>query len=265
VSDPVRYEQDGAIVILTLNEPRTRNAISPAIVEAMVDCINRINADLSVGCVIVTGAGTGFSSGGNVKVMKERTGLFGGSPAEIRRGYLQGIQRIPLAMYALEAPSIAAVNGAAVGAGCDLASMCDIRIAGRSASFAESFLRVGLVSGDGGAWFLPRAVGMSKACEMTFTGDFIEAEEALRIGLVSKVVDDDKLMEEARALARRIAAQPVHSLRLTKRLLRDSQQISLPIALEMASSMQALAQHTKDQHEAVLAFTEKRKPRFEGR
>src|ERR1017187_5380134 len=265
MSDPVRYEKDGGIVILTLNEPRTRNAISPAIVEAMVDCINRINADLSVGCVIVTGAGTGFSSGGNVKVMKERTGLFGGSPAEIRRGYLQGIQRIPLAMYALEAPSIAAVNGAAVGAGCDLGSMCDICIAGRSASFAESFLRVGLVSGDGGAWVLPRAIGMSKACEMTFTGDFIDADEALRIGLESKVVHIANLLEKAKTLASGIAAQPVHSLRLTKRLLRDSQQVSLPIALEMASSMQALAQHTEDQHEAGLAFTEKRKPKFEGR
>ncbi len=196
-SHPVLYQQDGGVVVLTLNEPTTRNAISPAIVEALVECTERINADLSVGCVILTGAGKGFSSGGNVKQMKERTSLFGGSPAEIRRRYQQGIQRIPLAMYALEAPSIAAVNGAAVGAGCDLASMCDIRIAGRSASFAESFLRVGLVSGDGGAWFLPRAVGMSKACEMTFTGDFVEAEEALRIGLVSKVVDDDKLMEEA--------------------------------------------------------------------
>jgi enoyl-CoA hydratase/carnithine racemase len=264
-SHPVRYEQDGGVVVLTLNEPATRNAISPAIVEALVDCTDRINTDLSVGCVIVTGAGKGFSSGGNVKRMKDRSGLFGGSPAEIRRNYRHGIQRIPLAMYALEAPSIAAVNGAAVGAGCDLAAMCDIRFAGRSATFAESFLRVGLVSGDGGAWFLPRAVGMSKACEMTFTGDFVDAEEALRIGLVSKLVDDDKLLEEATDLARRIAAQPVHSLRLSKRLLRDSQQASLATALEMASSMQALAQHTKDQHEAVLAFSEKRKPKFEGR
>ena len=265
MSEPVRYEQDGGVVVLTLNEPKTRNAISPAIVEALVAHTERINADLSVGCVILTGAGEGFSSGGNVKQMKERASLFGGTPAEIRRSYLQGIQRIPLAMYALEAPSIAAVNGAAVGAGCDLASMCDMRIAGRSATFAESFLRVGLVSGDGGAWFLPRAVGMSKAYEMTFTGDFIDAEEAARVGLVSRVVDDDKLRQEATALARRIAAQPVHSLRLTKRLLRDSQHVSLPIALEMASSMQALAQHTKDQHEAVLAFMEKRKPKFERR
>ncbi|MFH1604196.1 MAG: crotonase/enoyl-CoA hydratase family protein [Pseudomonadota bacterium] len=265
MSEPVRYEQDGGIVILTLNEPKTRNALSPAIVEALIEYTDRINADLSVGCVIVTGAGAGFSSGGNVKEMKERTGLFSGTPAEIRRGYLQGIQRMPLAMYGLEAPSIAAINGAAIGAGCDLASMCDMRIAARSATFAESFLRVGLVSGDGGAWFLPRAVGLSKAYEMTFTGDFIDAEEAARIGLVSKVVDDDKLMDEARALAGRIAAQPVHSLRLTKRLLRDSHQVSLPIALEMASSMQALVQHTKDQHEAVLAFMEKREPKFERR
>jgi len=265
MSDSVRYEQEGGVVLLTLNEPATRNAISPAIVEAFVEYSQRINADLSVGCVIVTGAGEGFSSGGNVKQMQERSGLFGGIPAEARRGYTHGIQRIPLAMYGLEAPSIAAVNGAAIGAGCDLATMCDIRIAGRKASFGESFLRVGLVSGDGGAWYLPRAVGLSKACEMTFTGDFLDAEEAARIGLVSRVVDDDKLLDDAKALARRIAAHPVHSLRLTKRLLRDSQQVSLPVALEMAASMQALAQNTRDHHEAVLAFNEKRKPKFEGR
>ncbi len=265
MNKPVLYEQDGGIVTLTLNEPATRNAISPAIVDALVEYTHRINGDLSVGCVILTGAGEGFSSGGNVKQMKERTGLFAGSPAEIRRGYHEGIQRIPMALYGLEAPSIAAVNGAAIGAGCDLSTMCDIRIAGRSATFAESFLRVGLVSGDGGAWYLPRVVGLSKAYEMTFTGDFLDAEEAARIGLVSRVVDDDQLMTEARALAARIAAQPVHSLRLTKRLLRDSQQVSLPIALELASSMQALVQHTKDQHEAVSALLDKRKPKFQGK
>lgn len=188
--------------------------------------------------------------------------MFAGSPAEIRRGYWHGIQQVPLAMYELEVPSIAAVNGAAVGAGCDLSLMCDIRIAARTAVFAESFMRVGLVSGDGGAWFLPRVVGLSKAYEMTFTGDFIDAEEAARIGLVSKVVDDTDLLSSAMALAQRIAANPTHSLRLTKRLLRDSQHVSLPIALELASSAQALVQHTADQHEAVLAFIEKRKPTF---
>lgn len=265
MADSVLYSRDGNVVTLTLNEPATRNAMSPGIIRELVEHTRRINEDLGVGCVILTGAGEGFSSGGNVKEMKEKTGLFAGSPAEIRRGYWHGIQQVPLAMYELEVPSIAAVNGAAVGAGCDLSLMCDIRIAGRSAIFAESFMRVGLVSGDGGAWYLPRVVGMSKAYEMTFTGDFIGAEEAVRIGLASRLVEDADLMQEAMTLAQRIAAHPSHSLRLTKRLLRDSQQVTLPIALELASSAQALVQHTHDQHEAVLAFTEKRKPKFEQR
>lgn len=265
MNDPVLFNRDGGVVTLTLNEPATRNAVSPAITEALVARIREVNQDLSIRCVILTGAGEGFSSGGNVKEMKEKKGLFGGTPAEIRRGYWHGIQQIPLAMYELEVPSIAAVNGAAIGAGCDLSLMCDIRIAGRSAVFAESFMRVGLVSGDGGAWHLPRVVGLSKAYEMTFTGDFIRAEEAVRIGLASRWVEDADLMTEAFALAQRIAAHPSHSLRLTKRLLRDSQHVSLPIALELASSSQALVQHTQDQHEAVSAFLEKREPKFEDR
>ena len=265
MNDPVLFARDGGVVTLTLNEPATRNAVSPAITEALVARIREVNQDLSIRCVILTGVGEGFSSGGNVKDMKEKKGLFGGTPAEIRRGYWHGIQQIPLVMYELEVPSIAAVNGAAIGAGCDLSLMCDIRIAGRSAVFAESFMRVGLVSGDGGAWHLPRVVGLSKAYEMTFTGDFIRAEEAVRIGLASRWVEDADLMTEAMALAQRIAAHPSHSLRLTKRLLRDSQHVSLPIALELASSSQALVQHTHDQYEAVSAFLEKREPKFEDR
>lgn len=265
MTDAVLFERDGNVVTLTLNEPETRNAISPAVVDALVAHVETINADVSIGCVIVTGSGAGFSSGGNVKEMRDRVGMFGGTPAEMRRGYWHGIQRIPMAMYSLEAPSIAAVNGAAVGAGCDLTLMCDIRIAARNAVFAESFMRVGLVSGDGGAWFLPRVVGLSRAMEMTFTGDFIEAEEAVRIGLASRMVENEDLMSEAMKLAKRIAAQPTHSMRLTKRLLRDSQHVSLPIALELASSAQALAQHTHDQNEAVVAFLEKRAPKFENR
>jgi enoyl-CoA hydratase/carnithine racemase len=264
MTDPVLYEQNGGVVTLTLNEPDTRNAISPAIVEQLVAHCDRINGDMSVGCVIVTGAGKSFSSGGNVKEMRDRTGLFAGIPAEIRRGYQHGIQRIPMAMYGLEVPAIAAVNGHAVGAGCDLSLMCDIRIASDDAEFAESFMRVGLVSGDGGAWFLPRIVGLSRAYEMTFTGDFIKAKEALAWGLASRVVPKAQLMPEAVALAQRIAAQPPHSLRLCKKLLREALNVSLPAHLEMAAGMQALVQHTADQHEAVLAFFEKRKPLFKG-
>lgn len=264
MTDSVTYQQDGGVVTLTLNEPETRNAISPAIVDALVAHCDRINRDMSVCCVIVTGAGESFSSGGNVKEMRDRTGLFGGTPAEIRRGYLHGIQQIPLAMYDLEVPAIAAVNGYAVGAGCDLSLMCDIRVAADDAQFAESFMRVGLVSGDGGAWFLPRVVGLSRAYEMTFTGNFIKAEQALAWGLASHVVPKAELMAAAMKLARQIAAQPPHSLRMCKKLVRDSSAIGLPTHLEMAASMQALVQHTADQHEAVKAFLDKRKPEFKG-
>lgn len=264
MSDDVLYAQEGGVVTLTLNQPETRNAISPAIVEALVSHCDRINRDMSVGCVILTGAGKSFSSGGNVKEMHERTGLFAGSPAEIRRAYQHGIQRIPTAMYDLEVPAIAAVNGYAVGAGCDLSLMCDIRIAADNAEFAESFLRMGLVSGDGGAWFLSRLVGPSRAAEMTFTGDFIKADEAVRLGIASRVVPLAGLMDAARELATRIAAQPPHSLRLCKKLLREATQIGLPAHLEMVAGMQALVQHTDDQREAVAAFFEKRRPVYRG-
>ena len=264
MTDSVLYAQDGGVVTLTLNEPETRNAISPAIVEALVGHCERINRDMSVACVVVTGAGKGFSSGGNVKEMRDRAGLFAGSPAEIRRGYQNGIQRIPMAFHALEVPTIAAVNGHAVGAGCDLSLMCDIRIAADDAQFAESFLRVGLVPGDGGAWFLPRIVGLSRAYQMTFTGEFVTAQKALEWGLVSEVVPRAELMGAAMALAKRIAAQPPHSLRLSKKLLREAMALSLANSLEMAAGMQALVQHTADQQEAVTAFFEKRPPRFKG-
>jgi enoyl-CoA hydratase/carnithine racemase len=266
MTDAVLYEERGdGIVVLTLNDPKTRNALGDEIIDGIVRACARINADMSVRCMILTGSGEGFSSGGNVKEMRDKKGLFGGAPVDMRRAYQHGIHKIPKALYDLEVPSICAVNGAAIGAGCDTTLMCDIRIAGRKAQFAESFLRVGLVSGDGGAWFLPRVVGLSRAYEMTLTGDIIDAEKAEKWGIVSKVVDDDKLMDEALALARRIAAFPPHSIRLNKRLLRESQGVSLPVALEMASAMQALAQSTEDQHEAVSAMLDKRKPQFKGK
>ena len=264
MNDSVTFERDGSVVLLTLNEPDTRNAISPAIVESIVSYCDQINRDMSVSCVIVTGAGESFSSGGNVKEMRDKKGLFGGSPAEIRRGYQHGIQRIPMAMYNLEVPAIAAVNGHAVGAGCDLSLMCDIRIAAENAEFAESFMRVGLVSGDGGGWFLPRVVGLPRAYEMTFTCDFIKADKALAWGMVSSVVPKAELMPAAWKLAKRIASHPPHSIRLNKKLVRDSAQMALGTHLEMASGMQSLAQHTQDQQEAVNAFLEKRAPVFKG-
>lgn len=265
MSDVLIYDQDGAVVTLTLNLPETRNPISdPGMIDALEAAVGRINADMAVRAVILTGAGSAFSSGGNVKHMRDRLGMFGGSPASVRNGYRNGIQRIPLALNALEVPAIAAVNGPAIGAGCDLTCMCDIRIASTDAIFAESFVKVGIIPGDGGAWLLPRAVGLSRACEMAFTGESIDARTALAWGLVSDVVAPDELIPAARRLAARIAANPPQVLRMTKRLIREGQHMRLDSLLELSASMQAIAHHTKDHEEAVSALLEKREGVFHG-
>jgi enoyl-CoA hydratase/carnithine racemase len=262
---PLDYAQAGAIVTLTLNAPDIRNAISGAeMIDALEDACDRLNADMSAGVAILTGAGTAFSSGGNVKKMADGGGLGGGLPAQTRRNYKLGIQRIPLAFERLEVPVIAAVNGPAIGAGCDLACMCDMRIAAESAKFAESFVKLGIIPGDGGAWLLPRVVGYAKASEMAFTGDMLDAKEALACGLVSKVVPDAELMNEARKLAARIAANPPHAVRMTKRLLREGRNVQLATLLELSAAMQSLAHATADHKEAVAAFLQKRKPDFKG-
>ncbi len=265
MTDAVVYEQDGAVVTLTLNRPDTRNAIGEDVYEGLVAHCDRINRDLSVRCVVLTGAGKGFSSGGNVKDMRDRTGLFGGPADRIRSAYREGIQRMPLAMYRLEVPIIAAVNGAAIGAGFDIAMMCDMRIASTRASFAEVFVKLGIIPGDGGAWFLPRAIGMARASEMAFTGDRLDAETALEWGLVSRVVPPERLMDEARALAGRVAANPPEALRMTKRLIREGQRVDLETLLELSCGMQAIAHHTANHREAVNAMFEKREPNFTGK
>lgn len=265
MSEPLLYEQDGAIVTLTLNRPETRNPISdPDMIAAIEAACARINRDGSVRVLILTGAGSAFSSGGNVKHMRDREGMFGGTPAAIRDGYRNGIQRIPLALWNVEVPAIAAVNGPAIGAGCDLACMCDLRIAADNARFAESFVKVGIIPGDGGAWLLPRTVGLSRACEMAFTGEPIDAQTALDWGLVSRVVPADQLLSAARELAERIAVNPPQVLRMTKKLIREGMQQSLPSLLELSAAMQALAHHTEDHQEAVGAMLDKRAPTFRG-
>jgi enoyl-CoA hydratase/carnithine racemase len=256
------YEQAGAVVTLTMDDPESRNALTGnRAPQEFVDACARIAADLSVRVVVLTGAGPVFSSGGNLKHMQS---LFDQPPSALRQWYRQGIQRDATPLYNLEVPTIAAVNGPAIGAGCDLTCMCDIRIAAENASFAESFVKVGLIAGDGGAWLLPRVVGMSKASEMAFTGDTLSAEEALACGLVSRVVAADRLLPEALALAARIAANPGTGLRLTKRLLREGQHMRLESLLEMSAAFQAVAHKTAHHVEAINAFVEKRKPDFSG-
>ena len=259
-------ERDGAILTVRMNRPETRNALSePAQMEEFVSLCAQLRRDHSVKVVILTGNGSAFCAGGNVKDMRDGGGIFAGSPYELRNSYRNGIQSIPLALYELDIPIIAAVNGAAIGAGLDLACMCDIRLAADNALFAESFVRLGIVPGDGGAWLLPRIVGMPKASLMAFTGDTIDAAKALDWGLVTEVLPAAELDAAAKALARRIAANPAHALRLTKRLLREGQHMRLDSLLEMSAAFQALAHHTEDHKEAVNAFLEKRAPEYTGK
>ena len=261
----VLYQQDGAIVTMTLNAPERRNPVSePGMVDEIVASLTRIQADRSVRVAILTGAGTAFSSGGDVRAMKAAAEQRVQAPVHTPAYYKSGIQRIPLAFERLDVPIIAAVNGPAVGAGLDLACMCDMRIAGQSARFAESFVKMGIIAGDGGAWLLPRIVGYSKACEMAFTGDMLNAQEALACGLISQVVPDEDLLAATRALGERIAANPPHAVRLTKRLLMEGRHVRLDTLLEMAAGMQSLAHATADHREAVEAFLDKRVPRFTG-
>ncbi|CAM3308607.1 MULTISPECIES: crotonase/enoyl-CoA hydratase family protein [Delftia] len=255
--------RDGAIWTLTMNQPETRNALTGnTAVEEFVQVCDEIRRDASVKAVILTGAGPIFSSGGNVKDMQR---FFDDAltPDAIREEYRQGIQRIPRALTQLDVPVICAINGPAIGAGLDLTCMCDIRIASETATFAESFVRVGIVPGDGGAWLLPRAVGRAKAAEMAFTGEAIDAQQALACGLVSRVVPADQLLPTARALADKIAANPGAVMRMTKRLLREGEHSTLESLLELSAGYQALAHKTADHREAVMAFVEKRKPRFQ--
>jgi enoyl-CoA hydratase/carnithine racemase len=264
MSDLILYQQDGAIVTLTLNRPELRNPISDAdMVDALVAALEKLNGDSGVRAAILTGSGSTFSSGGNLKLLGAAAA--DRSPVDTRRYYETGIQRIPRAFEALEVPIIAAVNGPAIGAGCDLACMCDIRIAAESARFAESFVKVGIVPGDGGAWLLQRIVGYSKACEMTFTGDSVDSRAALACGLVSQVVPDEQLLPAARALAQRIAVNPPHALRMSKRLLQEARHSRLDTVLQLSAAMQSLAHTTQDHAEAVDAILQKRSPDFVGR
>lgn len=266
MSDFLQITRDGAVVTWTMNQPATRNALTGnTAVAEFVAAIEAVAADRTVRAVILTGAGPVFSSGGNVKDMARFADAAeaGTLDAEaVRNEYRHGIQRIPKALWHLDVPVIAAVNGPAVGAGLDITCMCDLRIASSTATFAESFVRVGIVPGDGGAWLLPRAVGAAKAAEMAFTGDPISAQEALACGLVSQVVAPEELMNAARTLAGRIARNPGGVLRMTKKLLREGVHNTLESVLETSAAYQALAHLGPDHREAVRAFIEKRPPIF---
>ncbi|MGV0740382.1 crotonase/enoyl-CoA hydratase family protein [Mycobacterium syngnathidarum] len=255
MTSPLNVQTDGPVQLWTIDLPDVGNAITGKDVIAAFEAnVDAVNGDNSVGAVVLTGAGKIFSAGGNVKEMADRQGMFGLDAIDQRRAYIDGIQRIPRALGRLEVPLIAAVNGAAIGAGCDLAMMCDIRIASERASFAESFVQLGLIPGDGGTWFLPRAIGYARAAELTFTGERIDAATALDWGLVSRVVPHEDLLNAARALADRIAVNPPRALRMAKRLLQESTTGSLESTLSMAAAMQPLAHHDAEHQRRIAKW-----------
>ena len=259
-------EVQGPIATLTINRAESRNPLGhEGDGEVFAAAASRINADRSIRAVILTGAGKAFSAGGDVKAMKDKGGAFAGPGVAIRERYRGGIHKIVRSVWNIEVPVIAAVNGPAIGLGNDVACLADMRLASDTAIFGATFLKIGLIPGDGGAWLLPRVIGMARASELLYTGDTIDAVTALQWGLVSRVVSSASLPEEAMKLAKKIAAQPPDVLRMTKKLLREGQSVSFDNIMELSAAMQALAHHTQDHAEAIDAFFEKRPGNYQGR
>lgn len=259
----IRLERKGHIGILTFSRPDTMNALGEGgDGEEIAAACSQIASDKIIRVAILTGEGRAFSAGGNVKAMRDGTGSFAGDPACVREGYRGNIHVALRALYALDVPLIAAVNGPAIGLGCDIACLADIRVASSDARFGVTFLKIGLIPGDGGTWLLPRIVGMSRAAELFYTGRLITAEQAAEWGLVSQVCKPEALMDTALQLADEIARQPAAALRATKMLLRQGQTVGYDTMLELAASTQGLMHHTQDHQEGVNALIEKREPRF---
>lgn len=260
-----KLEIQGRVATITFRRDEVRNALTGTeLVEDLLRTLDWVNRASEVSVLILTGAGSAFSSGGNVREMQERGGIFGGSVQRIQDQYRRGIQRIPLAMEAAEVPLIAAINGAAIGAGFDLACMCDLRLASGTAVMGETFVNLGIIPGDGGAWYLQRLVGYQRAVELTLTGRLMSAQEALALGIVLEVVEPEQLLGRAQALATQIASKPPRAVRLTKRLLKYAQRGALPDFLDLTACFQGMAHHTDDHIEAVNAFLEKRPGIYSG-
>ncbi|MDF3351609.1 enoyl-CoA hydratase [Sulfitobacter sp. KE34] len=254
------------IGLVTLDDGATYNKLSDTTqISELTEVMENIRNDDQLRVVIITGAGRIFSAGGDIQAMRDKKGLFSGSPGEIRAGYKAGIHRMCHAVVALEIPIIAAINGPAYGAGCDLAMMCDLRIGSDRMVLAQSFVRLGLISGDGGSWFLPRVAGLARAAEIALTGDPIDAQTAYDWGLVSRLTTPEDLLPEAQRLAERIATAAPLAVQGTKRLLRNALQTTLDESLDDAANRQAILHHSDDHLEAVTAFLEKRDPLFHGR
>ncbi|MBN9427191.1 MAG: enoyl-CoA hydratase/isomerase family protein [Burkholderiales bacterium] len=252
-------------MVARLNRPEKKNAQSEAMLDLLAQALRDANENPEVGCFVLTGTGDAFCSGGDLGRRAQEQEHVDPTPLERKLRLQQVSHKVAKAVEQFEKPLIAAVNGPAVGAGMDMALMCDIRVASRSARFSEGYIRVGLLPGNGGCYFLPRLVGLSRALELLWTGDFVSAEEALQMGLVSHVHPDEELMERTLELARRIAKGPPVQVRDIKKLTYQGLRTDLATALDSVSAHMAVAQSTEDYKEAIRAFKEKRAPVFKGK
>lgn len=254
------YSLADHIATITLDRPHHKNAFTLEMVDAWAEALRRAEADPDVRVVIVTGAGNTFCSGVDLDAFaeRERTPL-------AEKQLMSRIHQVAFAAEALTKPYLAVVAGAAVGAGMDMALMADIRIAGESARFCEGYVRVGLVPGDGGCWYLPRIVGTATALRLLWTADFVEAPEALALGLVSAVHPDGQLQDVARRFALDLAARPPLAVQLIKRAVREGERQDLRTALDLISSHQAVMTSTADSREAMDAFRTRRPGDYTGK
>jgi enoyl-CoA hydratase/carnithine racemase len=259
--DSIRYDVADHIATITLNRPDRMNAFTWEMVDAWAEALTEAQRDDAVRVVVVTGAGKAFCSGGDIQGMGERSER---TPLQRKTELAGHVHRVPLALESVDKPVIAAINGAAAGAGLDLALQCDLRYAAASARLGETYVRVGLVPGAGGTWFLPRLVGTAKALELFWTGELISAEEAERIGMINKALPDETLLAHVRGIAEKIARAPQLSVRFIKRAVYQGQRIDLRTSLDLISSHYAVVASSGDHKEAVKAYLEKRKPNFTG-
>lgn len=249
---------------ITLSNEAQMNAITTDMIESLTTVLFHADFDKEIRIVVITGKGKNFCAGGDIKAMEEKSGMFAGESNELRARYQAGIQRIPQAIENLSVPVIAMVNGAAVGAGCDLSMMCDLRVGCENSKFAETFTRLGLVPGDGGTFFLQRVVGYSKAMQMFLTGKMFQGQEAMDFGLLNFLVEAKDLEIETTKLADQVASHAPIAQRLTKKAMKASYLHDLQTSLDLLASFQGITQRTADHFEALKAFKEKRPSEFSG-
>jgi len=265
----ILYEKGGdGVAVITLNRPEKMNAFTRRMIDEWSWAIEEAKLDDEVRALVVTGAGRAFCAGMDVQQEARGEGVLRtetATPAENRNSLRYNVHRVPRALMNFDKPYIAAVNGAAVGAGMDMASMADMRFAAEGARFGMAYVRMGIIPGDGGAYYLSRILGTARALEVIWTGDLFDAAAALQWGYVTRVFPAESLMEETRAFARRLADGPAVAIQLAKRLVYQARDVSEQTALDMAQHAMVIAQSTEDAKEGPRAFMEKRAPTFVGR